>query len=148
MSKWIQADPTAEFRLDKESKEYVLSGIDPLQIEILTKRINDQVEIDIGLPIIVYREKVVKKSKEFHTKSSNAHNRILMYMEPLDKETERLLESGRITELQDEKERATILREEAGWDAKEARRIVDVYKGNLLVNGTTGLQRFDRDKSY
>ena len=148
VGKWIQADPTAEFRLDKESKEYVLSGIDPLQIEILTKRINDQVEIDIGQPIIVYREKVVKKSKEFHTKSSNAHNRILMYMEPLDKETERLLESGKITELQDEKERATILREEAGWDAKEARRIVDVYKGNLLVNGTTGLQRFDRVKTY
>ncbi|MHA2392942.1 MAG: elongation factor EF-2, partial [Promethearchaeota archaeon] len=34
------------------------------------------------------------------------------------------------------------------WDAKEARRIVDVYQGSLLVNGTSGLQRFDRVKSY
>ncbi|MFW9947208.1 MAG: GTP-binding protein [Candidatus Odinarchaeota archaeon] len=147
VEKWLQADPTAEFRLDKESKEYILSGIDPLQIEILVKRINNQVKIDIGEPIIVYREKIIKKSKEFHTKSSNAHNRILLYVEPLDEKTEELLDEGKITDLQNEKERAQILREEAGWDTKEARRIVDVYKGNILVNGTSGLQRFDRVKN-
>ncbi len=148
VGKWLQADPTAKFRLDKESMEYILSGIDPLQIDILTKRINNQVKIDIGEPIIVYREKITTKSKEFHTKSSNSHNRMLMYMEPLDETTETLIERGGINELMDDKTKAKILREEAGWDAKEARRIVDVYNGNLLVNGTTGLQRFDRIKSY
>jgi elongation factor 2 len=145
--KWLQADPTAEFRLDKESKEYILSGIDPLQIEILVKRINNQVKIDIGEPIIVYREKITLKSKEFYTKSSNAHNRILLYIEPLDEKTEQLLDEGKVTDLQNEKERAQILREEAGWDTKEARRIVDVFKGNILVNRTSGLQRFDRIKN-
>ncbi|MFX0025340.1 MAG: GTP-binding protein [Candidatus Hermodarchaeota archaeon] len=147
VEKWLQADPTAEFRLDKESKEYILSGIDPLQIEILVKRINNQVRIDIGEPIIVYREKINQKSKEYHTKSSNAHNRILLYVEPLDEKTEELLDEGKITDLQNEKERAQVLREEAGWDTKEARRIVDVFKGNILVNGTSGLQRFDRVKN-
>jgi elongation factor 2 len=148
VGKWLQADPTAQFRLDKESKEYILSGIDPLQIDILTKRINNQVKIDMGEPIIVYREKITQQSKDFHTKSSNSHNRMLMHVEPLDKKTEKLIETGKIHDLMDEKERARILREEAGWDAKEARRIVDVYNGNLLVNGTSGLQRFDRVKSY
>ena len=147
VGKWMQADPTAEFRLNKESMEYILSGIDPLQIEILTKRINNQVKIEIGEPIIVYREKISKKSKVYHTKSSNAHNRLLLYVEPIDEKTEELIDLGKITYLQNEKERAQILREEAGWDAKEARRIVDVYKGNLLVNGTSGLQRFDRVKN-
>ncbi len=147
VGKWIQADPTAEFRLDKESMEYILSGIDPLQIEILTKRINNQVKIDIGEPIIVYREKINAKSKLFHTKSSNAHNRILLYVEPLDEKAEELIDEGKITDLQNEKERAQILREEAGWDTKEARRIIDVFKGNVLVNGTSGLQRFDRIKN-
>jgi elongation factor 2 len=147
VGKWLQADPTAEFRLNKESMEYILSGIDPLQIEILTKRINNQVKIEIGEPIIVYREKISKKSKLFHTKSTNTHNRILLYVEPIDEKTEELLDEGEITDLQDERERAQILREKAGWDTKEARRIVDVYKGNLLVNGTTGLQRFDRIKN-
>jgi elongation factor 2 len=147
VGKWLQADPTAEFRLDKESMEYILSGIDPLQIEILTKRINNQVKIDIGEPIIVYREKIRKKSPEYYTKSPNAHNRILLYIEPLDEKTEELLDEGLVTDLQNEKERAQILREKAGWDAKEARRIVDVFKGNMLVNATSGLQRFDRVKN-
>ncbi len=148
VEKWLMADPTAEFRLDKESKEYILSGIDPLQIDILTKRINNQVPIDIGEPIIVYRERINKKSKTFHTKSSNAHNRIELYIEPLDEKTLELLEAGRITDLMNESARAEILREEAGWDSKEAKRVVDVYKGNVLVNATKGLQRFSRVRSY
>ncbi len=147
VGKWLQADPTAEFRLDKESREYILSGIDPLQIEILTKRIHKQVKIIIGEPIIVYREKITERSKDFYTKSSNTHNRILLHMEPLNEETEELLDSGKVTDMQNFKDRAKILREEAGWDTKEARKIVDVFKGNILVNGTSGLQRFDRIKS-
>ncbi len=148
VGKWLKADPTARYRMDKESLEFILSGIDPLQIEILTKRINNQVEIIIGEPIIVYRERITQKSPNYHTKSANTHNRILMYIEPLDQKTEKLIDSGKINDLQNDKERAKILREEAGWDAKEARRIVDVYQGSLLVNGTSGLQRFDRVKSY
>ncbi|NVM43772.1 MAG: elongation factor EF-2 [Candidatus Lokiarchaeota archaeon] len=148
VNKWLQADPTAMYRLDKESGEFILSGIDPLQIEILTKRINNQVEINIGEPIIVYREKITKRSRDYYTKSANTHNRILLYIEPLDEKTEKLIESGKITDLMNEKDKAKILREEADWDAKEARRIVDVYQGSLLVNGTSGLQRFDKVKSY
>lgn len=148
VNKWLQADPTAMYRLDKESGEFILSGIDPLQIEILTKRINNQVSINIGEPIIVYREKITKRSRDYYTKSANTHNRILLYIEPLDEKTEKLIESGKITDLMHDKDRAAILREEAGWDAKEARRIVDVYQGSLLVNGTSGLQRFDKVKSY
>jgi len=147
VTRWIQADPTAEFRRNEESGEYILSGIDPLQIEILVKRINNLVEISIGEPIIVYREKVGKKSKDYYTKSTNTHNRILLYIEPLDKKTEKLLESGKIGPYMDEKERAKIFREEANWDTKEARRIVDVFNGNILVNGASGLQRFDRIKN-
>lgn len=147
VTRWIQADPTAEFRRNEESGEYILSGIDPLQIEILVKRINNLVEISIGEPIIVYREKVGKKSKDYNTKSTNTHNRILLYIEPLDKKTEKLLESGKIGPYMDEKERAKIFREEADWDTKEARRIVDVFNGNILVNGASGLQRFDRIKN-
>ena len=134
------------YRRDQESGEFILSGIDPLQIEILTKRINKQVTIIIGEPIIVYREKITQPGKEFHTKSLNTHNRIRLRVEPLDETTEQLIDSGKVNDLQNDKARATILREEAGWDAKEARRIVDVYQGSLLVNGTSGLQRFDQIK--
>ena len=148
VKKWLMADPTAEFRLDKESKEYILSGIDPLQIDILTKRINNQVEIDIGEPIIVYREKITGESRDYHTKSANGHNRIELHIEPLDEKTLELLEEGRITDLMNESTRAEILREEADWDSKKAKKVVDVYRGNVMVNGTKGLQRLTRVESY
>ena len=148
VSKWLMADNTATFKKDQDSGEYILSGIDPLQIEILTKRINLQVPITVSDPIIVYRERPTKISDKFHTKSTNGHNRIMMYLEPLDEKTIELINSGKIWADQRDKPRAKILREEANWDAKEARKIWDVYEGCILVNGSSGVQRLDRIKSY
>nr|MDO8109272.1 GTP-binding protein [Candidatus Sigynarchaeota archaeon] len=148
VSKWVMADNTATFKKDKDSGEYILSGIDPLQIEILMFRITKQVDVIQSDPIIVYREKPTIKSREYHTKSSNGHNRILMYLEPLDDQTVGLLAEGRVTIEQKEKDRAKVLRDEAGWDPKESRNIWDIYEQNMFVNGTHGLQRLERIKSY
>ncbi len=148
VSKWIMADPTARFVHDKESGEYRLDGIDPLQIEILTKRIDEQVKIKVSEPIIVYREKMSQRGDEFHTKSPNGHNRIKMYLEPLDEATVELIRKKKITAEQNPRERAQILRDEAGWDAKEARKILDIYESSILVDAMTGVQRFDRIFSY
>ncbi|MFW9800638.1 MAG: elongation factor EF-2, partial [Candidatus Thorarchaeota archaeon] len=148
VSKWIMADPTARFIHDKESGEYRLDGIDPLQIEILTKRINEQVKISISEPIIVYREKITERGDEFHTKSPNGHNRLRLYVEPLDEKTVELIRRKRITPDQNARERAQILRDEAGWDAKKARKILDIYESSMLVDAMSGVQRFDRIFSY
>ena len=148
VSKWIMADPTARFVHDKESGEYRLDGIDPLQIEILTKRINEQVKIKVSEPIIVYREKMTERGDEFHTKSPNGHNRIRMYLEPLDAKTVELIKKKRITADMPDRERAAILRDEAGWDAKEARKILDIFESSMLVDAMSGVQRFDRIFSY
>jgi elongation factor 2 len=148
VSKWIMADPTARFVHDKESGEYRLDGIDPLQIEILTKRINEQVKIKVSEPIIVYREKMTDRGDEFHTKSPNGHNRIRIFLEPLDQKTVELIKKKKIYAEQNDRERAQILRDEAGWDAKEARKILDIYESNILVDAMTGVQRFDRIYSY
>jgi elongation factor 2 len=142
------ADPTARFHHDKESGEYRLDGIDPLQIEILTKRIHEQVKIRISEPIIVYREKITDRGDEFHTKSPNGHNRLRMYLEPLDEKTIDLIRKRKIHMYQGARERAAILRDEAGWDAKEARKILDIFETNMLVDAMSGVQRFDRILSY
>ncbi|MHA1410178.1 MAG: GTP-binding protein, partial [Candidatus Odinarchaeia archaeon] len=148
VSKWIMADPTAEFKFNQESGQYVLSGIDPLQIEILTKRIDEQVPIEVSEPIIVYREKPEKRGQEFFTKSPNGHNRIKIYVEPLEPEAAEMIKKGEITADMDPKLRAQLLRDKAGWDAKLARRIWDVYGQNIFVDATSGVQRLDRIKSY
>jgi elongation factor 2 len=148
VSKWIMADPTATFRHDKESNKYILSGIDPLQIEILTKRINEQVKININEPIIVYRERINQAGAEVHSKSPNGHNRLRLYIEPLEDEVVALIKSGAINMNQGDKERAGILRDKAGWDAKFARKIWDMEGQNMLVDASSGVQRMDRIKQY
>ena len=147
-AKWLMADNTAKFTLNKESREYVLSGIDPLQIEILTKRINKQVAINVGEPIIVYREMVTKKSEQVHTKSPNGHNKFKLFIEPLDVITTKMSLDGDLPETMDKKTRAITLREKCGWDKKEARKVWDIFEGCALVDGSKGLQRLDRIQSY
>ncbi|MHA1593801.1 MAG: GTP-binding protein [Candidatus Baldrarchaeia archaeon] len=144
---WVMADPTAMFYIDREANQYILSGIDPLQIEILTKRINEQVPIKVTPPIIVYREVPTQRGQELYTKSPNALNRIQLYVEPLDEETMALIREGKIWAEQDPKERAKILRE-IGWETDEARGVWDIYGLNIFVDKTKGVQRLDRIKSY
>ncbi|MHA1442676.1 MAG: elongation factor EF-2, partial [Candidatus Heimdallarchaeota archaeon] len=148
VSKWIMADPTATFRHDKESNKYILSGIDPLQIEILTKRINEQIKININEPIIVYRERINQRGAEVHSKSPNGHNRLRLYIEPLEDDVVALIKSGAINMNQTDRVRAGVLRDKAGWDAKFARKIWDMEGQNMLINASSGVQRMDRIKQY
>lgn len=143
---WTLADPTLLFTFDKETKKTIISGIDPLQLEVLARRINDHVPINMSEPVVVFREKVEQRGQEFHTKSSNGHNKIKGYVEPLDEKTLELIKTRKVTADQPEKERARILKEEAGWNMKEARNIWDIYKNNVIVNMTAGVQRLDRLK--
>lgn len=148
VSKWVLADPTATFRKDQESGEYILSGIDPLQLEIITGRIKEEIPIKIGTPITIYYEGPMDRGVEIKTKCTEGHNKLKLYIEPLNKETMDLIRKGKINEYQDSKERAKVLREAAEWDTKEARRIWAIEGPNILVNGTLGVQRLDRIKSY
>ncbi|RLI60641.1 MAG: elongation factor EF-2 [Candidatus Asgardarchaeum californiense] len=148
VNKWVSADPTATFTKDEKSGEYILSGIDPLQIEILVKRIQEEVPIDVGIPITVYQERPLARGVEIKTKCTEGHNKLQLYIEPLDEKTQQLIKEGKITEMMDSKERARILREEAGWDTKHARNIWAIEGTNVLVNATSGVQRLDRAKPY
>lgn len=148
VSKWIMADPTATFRHDQESKTYVLSGIDPLQIEILVTRIRDQVAIEVSDPIIVYREVPTKAGVTVHAKSPNGHNRLMIHIQPLNQATIDLIKSGKVNNDQDRRDRAMILQQEGGWEAKRARRIWDIKDSNMIIDATTGVQRLDNIKAY
>ena len=145
---WTMADPTASFYLDKEAGVYVLQGIDPLQIEILVKRIALKVDIVVDEPIIVYRERVKKRGEEIHTKSPNALNRIKLYVEPLEDDVAEAIRKGIIKREQDPKLRARILREKFGWSTDLARRIIDIDGTNVLIDATVGVQRFERIRDY
>ena len=125
-----------------------MQGIDPLQIEILVKRIAKKVPIEVGEPIIVYRERVKKRGEEIWTKSPNGLNRIKLYIEPLEEEVAQAIREGKIKLAMDAKKRAMILRKEFGWPTDLSRRIIDITGTNMLIDNTTGVQRFERIRDY
>ena len=90
----------------------------------------------------------MRKSKNICSKSANALNIIKLFIEPLNNKTVWLLETDKINDLQSEKERAKILKKEAGWAAEEIEKIVDFYLGSFLINGLKDVPRFERVKSY
>ncbi len=146
--KWVLADPTAVFRKDEDSGEYVLSGIDPLQIEILTKRIAEEINIKIGIPITVYHEAPMSPGFRIRTKCPESLNRIELLIEPLEQEVIKLIRDGKLTEDMDERVQSKLLRDEAGWDAKVGRNIWAIEGTNMLLDLSRGVQRLDRIKPY
>ena len=150
VSTWIMADPTASYYLDPETKKYTLEGIDPLQIEILVSRINEQVSIEVSDPIIVHRETINKQSNLYVTKSPNGHNRVQMKIHPMPLSLIKALrEKEGIMEME-RRVRSRFLSGEADgqWDEKFFRRIWAIQDTNLLVENTKGVQRLDRIKEY
>lgn len=94
------------------------------------------------------KEGILEEDTEIQTRSSNGLNQLSLHIRSLDKATINLTKLGKILDLQDEKERAVILEDEAGWDLEEALSIIDVYNGRILVNRTIKDDRFNRVKSY
>ncbi len=136
-------DPNLVVKINEETGEYLLSGMGPLHLEIALTLMKENygLEVNTSPPIVVYRESIRAKSDVFEGKSPNKHNRFYISVEPLDEETIKLIQEGAVTEDQDFRERAKILRDKAGWDYDEARRIWTIEENiNIFVDKTTGLQ--------
>ncbi|MHA2254059.1 MAG: hypothetical protein ACXAD7_27150, partial [Candidatus Kariarchaeaceae archaeon] len=150
VNNWIMADPTASYELDQKTKKIVLQGIDPLQIEILITRIDEQVPLNVSDPIIVYRETISKVSETFMTKSNNSHNRIQMRIEQLPPGVIDALKEGKIDPYQDRKTRAKVIENasEGAWTNNYSRGYWGHSETNLLIEDTKGVQRLDRIKEF
>ena len=136
-------DPTLKVYINQETGEYLLSGVGTLHLEITLWDLKQRTGIEIvtSPPIIRYRETVKDRGEVFEGKSPNKHNKLYMYVEPLNEETLKLMQEGKVYADQDWRERASILREYAGWDTDEARNIWDIDENfNILVNRTAGVQ--------
>ncbi|MEM4759004.1 MAG: elongation factor EF-2 [Desulfurococcaceae archaeon] len=136
-------DPSLVVKINEETGEYLLSGLGSLHIEIALTLLKEFYGLDVvtSAPLIVYRESIRDKSRVFEGKSPNKHNKVYVSVEPLDEKTISLISNGIVTDDMDARERAKILREEAGWDSEEAKRIWCVDENiNVFVDLTTGVQ--------
>jgi len=134
-------DPNLVVKIDEESGETIVAGMGVLHLDVATHRIQDsKVDIIISEPLINYRETVKGECKPIMSKSPNRHNKIFLKVEPLEPAIGDMLRSGQIGEMKDKKEMAELLKKE-GWDTDTIKRIMRLdSRGNVLINGTRGVQ--------
>ncbi len=134
-------DPNLVVRINEETGEQLISGMGVLHLEIATTLIqNAGLEIVTSQPLVNYREAVRRNAGPIMSRSPNRHNKIFIRVEPLPADVVELIRTGQLNENTDKKTVAKVLREH-GWDADEARSVVNIDdKGNMLLEETKGVQ--------
>jgi len=138
-------DPNLLSTINKETGEYLLSGMGELHLEIAVKFLRDyaggDLEIITSKPIVVYRESVAGQGVLAMGKSPNRHNKFWIQVEPLEEKVIELIDKGEISEEMNRKQMAAILHREVGWSIDEARNVwtIEDHK-NMLVDMTKGIQ--------
>ncbi len=135
-------DPSIKIEINQETGENLMSGMGELHLEVIENRIRKEKGLDVvtGAPIVVYRETIQKISPEVEGRTPNKHNVFYFKVEPLEENIYEAIRSGELAET-GVKKKDKILWEQLvklGVDAKAARQYRDIYKGNILIDGTRG----------
>ena len=141
LRKLAKEDPMIRVEINEETGEHLVSGMGELHLEIITYRIehDEGVPIIASPPIVVYRETVEEKVGPVEGKSPNRHNKFYFELEPLGAEVVEKIKSEGITVGKDK----VLLRDkliEAGMKKEEAKNVVNIIEGNVLVDMTKGIQ--------
>jgi elongation factor 2 len=84
-------DPNVVTSVNRETGEYLLSGMGELHLEIAVKFLRDylsDMEITVSSPRVVYKEKAARKGIVATAWSPNRKNRFAVQVEPLDEDLE------------------------------------------------------------
>jgi elongation factor 2 len=141
LRKLAKEDPMIRVEINEETGEHLVSGMGELHLEIITYRVehDEGVPIIASPPIVVYRETVEEKVGPVEGKSPNRHNKFYFELEPLGAEVVEKIKTEGITVGKDK----VLLRDkliEAGMKKEEAKNVVNIIEGNVLVDMTKGIQ--------
>ncbi|MEM3640349.1 MAG: elongation factor EF-2 [Candidatus Bathyarchaeia archaeon] len=136
-------DPNLHFVINKESGEYLLSGMGELHLEVTAYRMQEAgLKVKISKPIVIYRETISRnyQGPPIMGKSPNKHNKLWVTLEKLSDDVIEAIKAGKISEMQTRDERQKILREQFGWSTDDARNVIAIEGNNILVNRIKGRQ--------
>ena len=142
MHKLTTEDPNLHFIMNKESGEFLLSGMGELHLEITAYRMQEAgLKVKLSKPIVIYRETISRdyRGPAIMGKSPNKHNKLWITIEKLSDEVIEAIKSDKINDMQSKDERTKTLRA-LGWDADEAKGAVAVEENCILVNRIRGRQ--------
>jgi elongation factor 2 len=142
MHKLTTEDPNLRFIINKESGEYLLSGMGELHLEITAYRMQEaNLKVKTSEPIVIYRETISHeyKGRAIMGKSPNKHNKLWVTIEKLPEEVIEAIRLGKISEMQTREERQKALKG-FGWETDDARNVVAIEGNNILVNRIKGRQ--------
>ena len=135
-------DPSLRIEINEETGESLMSGMGELHLEIIENRIKTEkgLEIEMGPPIIVYREAVSKLSDVAEGRSPNKHNSFFLTVEPLEDAiiqavADGALPKGRIKK-KDKALDETLVG--LGISRDEAQQYRDIFNGNVFLDKTKG----------
>ncbi|MFC2162446.1 elongation factor EF-2 [Candidatus Altiarchaeota archaeon] len=139
-------DPTLQAKIDEETGEHLLSGMGELHLEVITNRIKDGgLDISVSQPIVVYRETIESGFGTIEGKSPNKHNKFLIKVEPLEDGVYQAIRSGELVEGRRKDKSKDIWQRlhELGMEKDQAKKVLDIYQGNIIVDMTRGVQHLD-----
>ncbi len=144
MNRLAIEDPNLVTSINKETGEYLLSGMGELHLEIAVKFLREyaggDLEIVTSKPLVVYRESTRSPGIVAMAKSPNKHNKFWIQVEPLEENIIQLIDKGDLAEEMGRKRMGTALKE-AGWPTEEARNVWALEEHrNVLVDLTKGVQ--------
>src|SRR3989344_2298049 len=135
-------DPTIKIEINEETGEHLMHGMGELHLEVIENRIKTEkgVEVQTSNPIVVYREAITKPGQEAMGKTPNKHNLFFFKVEPLEDSIYGAIKKGEISEGRIKKKDLELRDKfvECGMDSKEALKVKDIYKGNILMDMTRG----------
>ena len=95
MEQLATEDPNLAVSVNKDTGEYLLSGMGELHLEIAVKHLKDMLrnmEIAVSSPRVTYRESAARKGVVATATSPNKQNKFTVQVEPLDEATISILE--------------------------------------------------------
>jgi elongation factor 2 len=145
MHKLTTEDPNLRFIINKESGEYLLSGMGELHLEITAYRMQEaNLKVKTSKPIVNYRETMSHdyEGPAIMGKSPNKHNKIWITIQKLPEEIVEAIKSGKLSEMQSKDDRVKLLKS-FGWDTDDAKNLVAIEGYNVLVSRVKGRQYVD-----
>lgn len=145
MHKLTTEDPNLRFIINKESGEYLLSGMGELHLEITAYRMQEaNLKVKTSKPIVNYRETMSHdyRGPAIMGKSPNKHNKLWITIQKLPEEIVEAIKSGKLSEMQSKDDRVKLLKS-FGWDTDDAKNLVAIEGYNVLVSRVKGRQYVD-----